>query len=157
MAKQLLETAESVQAAADQFAAGADDIGKRAKAGLDAGEISVEEFIAQIAEELRLRGQASLLYSKAIDYVLTDAQLPQAELDKAIAQARAKIATIKKVRKAIEIFAGLVVLAGAIVARDGQGTVKATKALAKLAKSDEDKPAAKAAAKQGKQGPKAVA
>lgn len=98
-----------------------------------------------------------VLYSKAIDYVLTDAQLPQAELDKAIAEARARIATIKQVRKAIEIFAGVVVLAAAIVARDANGTVKATKALAKLAKSDEDKPAAKAVAKKAKKDPKTVA
>ncbi|WP_223619084.1 hypothetical protein [Lysobacter sp. ESA13C] len=157
MAKQILETAESVQAAADQFVACADDVGKRAKAGFDAGDISIEEFIAQIPEELRVRGQAMVLYSKAIDYVLTDAQLPQAELDQAIAEARAKIATIKQVRKAIEIFSGVVVLAAAIVARDANGTVKATKALAKLAKSDEHKPAAKAVAKKAKKDPKTVA
>ncbi|MGO1001853.1 hypothetical protein [Lysobacter sp. CA196] len=89
--------------------------------------------------------------------MLTDAQLAQAELDQAIAEARARIATIKQVRKAIEIFAGVAVLAASIVARDANGTVKATKALAKLAKGDQDKPAAKAAARKAKKGPKTVA
>ncbi|MGO1001852.1 hypothetical protein [Lysobacter sp. CA196] len=47
--------------------ADADDFGKCAKGGFDAGDIGIEEFIAQVSEELRLRGQASVLYSKAID------------------------------------------------------------------------------------------
>lgn len=154
---QILETADSVQAAADQLAACAEDFGKRVKAGFDAGAIGIEEFIAQVPEEMRLRSQAAVLYSQAIDYVLTDAQLAQAELDQAIAEARAKIAAIKQVRKAIEIFAGVVVLAASIVARDANGTVKATKALAKLAKSADDKPAAKAVAKKAKKDPKTLA
>jgi hypothetical protein len=63
----------------------------------------------------------------------------------------------RRLPASFEIFASLAVLAAAIVARDGNGTVKATKTLAKLAKSDEDKPAAKAVAKKAKQDPKTVA
>lgn len=63
----------------------------------------------------------------------------------------------RRLPASFEILAGVAVLAAAIVARDGNGTVRATKVLAKLAKSDEDKPAAKAVAKKTKKDPKTVA
>lgn len=136
MSQTMLSDAAAVQAAAQGLAEVADAIRPRIQQGFDRGELDLDAYLAHTAEEVDLRTRAALLYGRAIDHVLADAQLPQERLLEAIEQAKRKIAQVDKVRRALKLLTATIALAGAIVGRNAKGAVDSAKALAKLAAAD---------------------
>ncbi len=136
MSQTMLSDAAAVQAAAQGLAEVADAIRPRIQQGFDRGELDLDAYLAHTAEEVDLRTRAAVLYGRAIDHVLADAQLPQERLLEAIEQAKRQIAQVDKLRRALKLLTATLVLAGAIVGRNAKGAVDSAKALAKLAAAD---------------------
>jgi hypothetical protein len=129
MANDMLQTARDVQKAADLLTESADEMKQRRRKAFDNGELGAEQVMTNVAEEATLRENASLLLVKAIDFVLVGAQAPQADLEKAIKEANAKIAKMEQIKRALQIFAALITLGGAIVTGKPQAIVGAVKGL----------------------------
>lgn len=133
------------------MAKAADAIRDRALEAYGKKKITREEYQDAIVQEMELRTKAGLIVVEDLGHVISHVQQQQVAIEQAIKDAKAKIESVQGMKRALNIVAALIVLAGAIYAQDYEAAVKAAKALAgmvkqKPAKADgADEPAKKQA------------
>ena len=138
----ILNTAAKVQAVADDFTIIADEMKTKRRKTFDDGKITADEVMQNVSEETMLRELATKLYVMSNDYVVKGAQGSQLELNKAIAEAKAKIAKIAQFKKAVNIFVSVIGLAGSILSGQPLAIVGAISGVKQAVKGSEEEGAA---------------
>ncbi|AYQ27633.1 MULTISPECIES: hypothetical protein [unclassified Polaromonas] len=135
----ILNTAAKVQDAADKFTTIADEMKTKRRKAFDEGKITADEVMQNVSEETMLRELATKLYVKSNDYVVAGAQASQMELNKAIADAKEKIAEIAQFKRAVNIFVSVIGLAGSILSGQPLAIVGAISGVKEAVKGGEEK------------------
>lgn len=117
--------AQSVQAVATLFSELADTYNIRLKD--EAPNLRGSEVYARLQEEQRLRSISNQLYFEAADRVLQGVVDDQDRLEGDLKKAKARLKKIEERAAALDLFADLLVLAGALLARKPAPIVAALK------------------------------
>jgi hypothetical protein len=110
----IMSSEDSVRTVAQLLSDVADAFADRLKA--EAPNLSQGEIVARLQEDQRLRSLANQLYFEASDMALADAVDDEQALSRTLAQAKSKLAQIKRWQDALELLADVLVLAGALAA-----------------------------------------
>ncbi|WP_168356455.1 hypothetical protein [Lysobacter enzymogenes] len=117
---------------ANQLDDAADAIRDRSRQVYAAGKISLDEYTDARIKEMELRAEASVVAAVNLGAALDAATQAGQNIEQAIADAKARIETVKAFRKGLEIVAALVVLAGALASGKANAVVQAGKDVADL-------------------------
>ncbi|MEI2433131.1 MULTISPECIES: hypothetical protein [Lysobacter] len=117
---------------ANQLDDAADAIRDRSRQAYAAGKMSLDEYTDARIKEMELRAEASVVAAVNLGAALDAAAQAGQNIEQAIADAKARIETVKTFRKGLEIVAALVVLAGALASGNAKAVVKAGKGVADL-------------------------
>jgi len=117
---------------ANQLDDAADAIRDRSRQAYAAGKMSLDEYTDARIKEMELRAEASVVAAVNLGAALDAATQAGQNIEQAIADAKARIETVKTFRKGLEIVAALVVLAGALASGNAKAVVKAGKDVADL-------------------------
>ncbi|SDZ22945.1 hypothetical protein SAMN04487939_1254 [Lysobacter sp. yr284] len=115
---------------ANQLDDAADAIRDRSRQAYAAGKMDLDEYTDARIKEMELRAEASVVAAVNLGAALDASAQAGQNIEQAIADAKARIETVKTVRKGLEIVAALVVLAGALASGDAKAVVKAGKGVA---------------------------
>ncbi|WP_394538351.1 hypothetical protein PRJ39_21675 [Lysobacter enzymogenes] len=115
---------------ANQLDDAADAIRDRSRQAYAAGKMDLDEYTDARIKEMELRAEASVVAAVNLGAALDASAQAGHNIEQAIADAKARIETVKTVRKGLEIVAALVVLAGALASGDAKAVVKAGKGVA---------------------------
>ncbi|ALN56063.1 hypothetical protein GLE_0705 [Lysobacter enzymogenes] len=117
---------------ANQLDDAADAIRDRSRQAYAAGKMSLDEYTDARIKEMELRAEASVVAAVNLGAALDAGAQAGQNIEQAIADAKARIETVKTFRKGLEIVAALVVLAGALASGNAKAVVKAGKGVADL-------------------------
>jgi hypothetical protein len=109
---------KQVEAFADKLTESADAIHERLMTAIKKNEIDRPHAQAVLQDEMLLRQRANSLYIDAAEYVVEGLAESQKSLIDAIDTAQARIRTFKKVARAIDVLADLLVLVAAVYATE---------------------------------------
>jgi hypothetical protein len=111
----------------------ADAVRKRSKRAYREGRMSLEEYMEARAKELELRGEVSVIVASDLSGVLEEAGEVGENIERAIRDAKARIESVRSIRKGLEIMVALVRLAGALAAHDAKQILTAGRSVSELA------------------------
>lgn len=112
----------------------ADAIRDRSKKAYAEGKMPLEEYQDARTSELELRSEITLIVAKNLSQTLQSVADAGANIEAAIADATAKIAEVRAVKKALGVLVGLIALASAISSGNVAAIVGATKGVVDLTK-----------------------
>lgn len=132
MATKLAATKKPAFEIANLLDDAADAIRDRSKQAYGAGKMSLEEYMDARAQELELRSELQVIVATNLSAALKESIQAGENIEQAILDAKARIETIRSVKKGLNIVVVLVALAAALASGDVKAIVKAGKAVADL-------------------------
>ncbi len=127
MPTQLAQSKKPAFDIANMLEEGADAIRERTKKAYAAGKMTPDEYLDARAKEAELRAKAALIVAQSIGAKLDSIKQAGANIEEAIAEAKARIEEIMSVKRGLKIVAALIVLATAIAGGNLGAVVAATK------------------------------
>lgn len=124
-----LKNKQEVKALADNLTKCADSMHSRIMKAINNKEIDLPKAQLMFQDETILRQRANSLYIDAANCIVADLEEAQEKIMGVIDTAKEKIETIKKIASIIDLFADLLVLAGAVYAAKPASILTALKAV----------------------------
>jgi|GEM_PF-3975920 len=124
-----LDTAQGIIELADKFNDLADQLHNRASADAKAKRIDQSTAQSLFTMESDLRDKADTLCAKAVSTIIMDAECNEAALDQVMDLASTHLARIQDIRDGIKVFADVIQLGAAILAKQPGPILEAAKAL----------------------------